>query len=130
MTHRAECHDAFRYVHAEVRAVVQVVAPTAGGPASRAGIRAQEQLLAIDSVKTAGLSLYDIGARLQGPSGSTVVLSLQAKGSSASRDVQLTRCGCPDARKRWPALSGCKWGTTCPERCCVVDACSIDATTI
>jgi carboxyl-terminal processing protease len=70
--------------------MVQVVAPTAGSPASRAGIRAQERLLAIDAVKTAGLNLYDVAARLQGPAGSTVVLTIQAK-NGATRDVQLTR---------------------------------------
>lgn len=69
---------------------MQVVAPTPHSPASRAGIRAQERLLAIDSVKTVDMSLYDVGARLQGPSGSTVVLSMQCK-SGTTRDVQLTR---------------------------------------
>lgn len=81
-----------------------MVAPTAGSPASRAGIRAQERLLAIDSVQTADLSLYDIGARLQGPPGSTVVLSIQAKNSSAPRDVKLTRCDRPDICKQCPSL--------------------------
>lgn len=82
-------------LHRGGEGVVQVVAPTPGGPASRAGIRAQERLLAIDSVKTTGLSLYDVGARLQGPSGSTVVLSVQAKNSASTRDVQLSRCEQP-----------------------------------
>lgn len=75
--------------------IMQVVTPTPGGPASRAGIRAQDRILAIDAKGVADQSLYDIAARLQGSPGSTVVLTVQPKNSTAAKDIELTRYDLP-----------------------------------
>lgn len=45
---------------------VQVIAPAPGGPADRAGIRPQDEVLAIDGRAAADISLYEFGALLQG----------------------------------------------------------------
>lgn len=93
---------------------MQVVTPAVGGPADQAGIRAQDRVVAIGGAPTAGLSLYDVAERLQGPEGSQVELSVVPKGSKTPRTVTLTRCAprpvCPP---RWM---------------CAVGACTCDGT--
>ena len=69
-----------------------MVTPAVGGPADRAGIRAQDRVVAIGGAPTAGLSLYDVAERLQGLEGSQVELSVVPKGSKSPRTVTLTRC--------------------------------------
>eukprot|EP00892_Ulva_mutabilis_P011902 jgi/Ulvmu1/9084/UM005_0179.1 len=70
---------------------VTVVAPVAGGPAERAGVRAQDCVDAIDGTPTAGLSLYDVAERLQGPEGSQVELRITPKAGGAAATYTLTR---------------------------------------
>ncbi len=50
----------------------QVITPSAGGPAERAGIEPRDGLVAIDGKQTEGLSLYEAGDMLQGAEGSEV----------------------------------------------------------
>lgn len=50
----------------------QVITPSAGGPAERAGIGPRDGLVAIGDRKTEGLSLYEAGDLLQGSEGSEV----------------------------------------------------------
>lgn len=71
---------------------MQVVAPAANSPADRAGIRAQDAVLSIDGVPTAGRSLYEVADMLQGESGSHVVLRVRQKASGAEKDFDLARC--------------------------------------
>ena len=55
---------------------LQVITPSADGPADKAGIKPRDGVIAIDGKPTAGASLYDAGDRLQGPEGSQVMLSM------------------------------------------------------
>lgn len=50
----------------------QVITPSAGGPAERAGIEPRDGLVAIDGKQTVGLSLYEAGDMLQGAEGTEV----------------------------------------------------------
>ncbi len=50
----------------------QVITPSAGGPAEKAGIEPRDGLVAIDGKQTEGLSLYEAGDMLQGAEGSEV----------------------------------------------------------
>ena len=53
---------------------MQVITPSADGPADKAGIRSRDNVVNIDGKPTAGISLYDAGEMLQGPEGSQVYL--------------------------------------------------------
>lgn len=46
---------------------MQVVAPLAGGPSERAGVRAGDVIPSIDGKPTRGLSLYEVSDLLRGP---------------------------------------------------------------
>jgi C-terminal peptidase prc len=62
------------------QAEVAVVAPAAGGPAERAGVRAGDVIAAIDGRPTAGMSLYEASELLQGEEGTKVALTLRRGG--------------------------------------------------
>lgn len=51
---------------------MQVITPSAGGPAERAGVAPRDVLLAIGERPTADMSLYEAGDLLQGLPGSQV----------------------------------------------------------
>jgi carboxyl-terminal processing protease len=51
-----------------------VVSPIADSPADRAGIRSLDQILAIDGISTAGMSLDECAERMRGAIGSVVQL--------------------------------------------------------
>jgi carboxyl-terminal processing protease len=71
--------------------LVQVVAPAPESPADRAGIRAQDAILAIDGTETLGKSLYEVADLLQGAPGSRVVLHIRPLGTQKVTDVELIR---------------------------------------
>ncbi|MBI4537346.1 MAG: SEL1-like repeat protein [candidate division NC10 bacterium] len=68
-----------------------VVAPSDGGPADRAGIRSGDRILRIGGESTAGMTLGSAVAKLRGPTGSQVTLSLSRAGRADTVDVRLQR---------------------------------------
>lgn len=55
-----------------IEKILQVITPSAGGPADKAGIQPRDYVAKIDGRATAGISLYDAGELLQGTEGSQV----------------------------------------------------------
>ncbi|WP_289500447.1 carboxyl-terminal processing protease CtpA [Gloeocapsopsis sp. IPPAS B-1203] len=70
---------------------LEVVAPIAGSPAEKAGIRPHDRILAIDGVSTTELTLDESAARMRGPAGSKVSLVLQHPPTEESTEIQLVR---------------------------------------
>ncbi len=68
-----------------------VVAPQAGSPAERAGIRPGDKILSIDGESTLGLEAKQIQERLRGRPGSSVSLSLRRPGAEELVRVNLQR---------------------------------------
>lgn len=68
-----------------------VLTPLPDSPAERAGIRANEFVVAVDGVATRGMSLAEFGRRVRGEEGTTVVLTMQPEGSEDTRDVRVER---------------------------------------
>ncbi len=72
---------------------LEVVAPLAGSPAEEAGIGSRDRILEIDGVSTSTLTLDEAAARMRGPRGTTVFLTVQPQGKDESsiRQIQLVR---------------------------------------
>ncbi|MBR8831906.1 MAG: hypothetical protein N5P05_002597 [Chroococcopsis gigantea SAG 12.99] len=70
---------------------LEVVAPLSGSPAESAGLKSRDRILYIDNVDTKTLSLDEAAARMRGPSGSKVTLTILSQGNSPEKNVQLTR---------------------------------------
>ncbi len=68
-----------------------VIAPLSGSPAERAGIKAGDAILKVNSVSTAGWDLNKAVTNIRGPKGTDVTLTIVHKGDTASRDIRVTR---------------------------------------
>lgn len=69
--------------------IVTVVAPISGSPAEKAGVQGGDQIVKIDGTSILGLTLLDAVAKIRGPKGTSVVLTLRRNG--AEFDVSVTR---------------------------------------
>ncbi|MDR9415278.1 MAG: S41 family peptidase [Gracilimonas sp.] len=70
---------------------VVVVAPTDGGPAAKAGIRAGDVIVAVDGVSTENLQPEEVNTLTQGEIGSDVVITIRRFGLDQTIDFTLTR---------------------------------------
>ncbi|MEH2249383.1 carboxyl-terminal processing protease CtpA [Nostoc sp.] len=69
---------------------LEVVAPIAGSPADKAGIRPRDRILQIEGISTENLTLDEAATRMRGPSGSLVTLLIERDGE-AEKEIRLTR---------------------------------------
>jgi len=70
---------------------VVVIAPVAGSPADKAGIRAGDVILEVDGESTAGLSLVEVVLKVQGPKGTVVALSILHEGEAEPELIEIVR---------------------------------------
>jgi len=76
----------------EESGLIKVVSPIDGSPAARAGLRSGDLIARIDDMAVKGLNLHDAVARMRGPVGSSVALSIRRPPSTeANTRVSLTR---------------------------------------
>ena len=69
----------------------RVTAVTPHGPADRAGIRPEDQIVSVDGVATSGCLHHDVVERLRGPVGSAVALKVLHPGGAQPRELRLNR---------------------------------------
>ncbi|WP_375478715.1 carboxyl-terminal processing protease CtpA [uncultured Nostoc sp.] len=69
---------------------LEVVAPIAGSPADKAGIRPRDRILKIEGVSTENLTLDEAATRMRGPSGSLVTLLIERDGETET-EIRLIR---------------------------------------
>jgi carboxyl-terminal processing protease len=72
---------------------LEIVAPIAGSPAEAAGLAPRDRILKIDGVDTSTITLDEAAARMRGPSGTKVSLTIQPNSSSDNslRQVDIVR---------------------------------------
>ena len=70
--------------------VLTVISPIEGAPAYKAGIRAGDQIVKIDNKPVKGLSITEV-ARIKGPPGTKVKITIMRKGFAKPRDFMVTR---------------------------------------
>lgn len=68
-----------------------VVAPLDNSPAKKAGLKAQDEILEIDGVSTANLSLDESISKIRGKSGSEVKLLINRSDFTTPREFKITR---------------------------------------
>lgn len=72
----------------EKEGLITVVAPLAGSPAERSGLKPNDIIISIDEVSTEGMSLDEAVSRIRGEVGTSVTLGVSR--SNASRPVPIT----------------------------------------
>ena len=70
---------------------ITIVSVNPGSPADSAGLKAGDSVLEIDGVSTAGMSVEDAVAKVQGPKGTQVTLLVRHQGESATVLITITR---------------------------------------
>jgi len=70
---------------------VIVIAPFAGAPAYRAGIRPGDVIIAVDGKQTDNMSTSDVAELLKGPKGTNVKITVLREGSDKPLDFNVTR---------------------------------------
>lgn len=69
---------------------LEVITPIAGSPAEKAGIRPHDRILRINTTLTTELTLDEAAARMRGPAGTLVTLTIQREGED-STEIQVVR---------------------------------------
>jgi carboxyl-terminal processing protease len=70
---------------------VIVVAPLDGSPAKKAGLRAGDQIVKVNSDLTSGLSLLEVVDKIRGEKGTEVLLTILHKSDSKPMEVSIVR---------------------------------------
>ncbi len=70
---------------------IKVISPIDDTPASRAGIKSGDLILALDGQTVQGLSLNEAVDKMRGPPNSKIKLTIRREGQDAPLDVALTR---------------------------------------
>lgn len=68
-----------------------LLTPVDGGPASAAGVRFEDQLLAVDGVRVRGLTLNQVVRALSGPAGSRVALTVLRETDLKALEITVER---------------------------------------
>jgi carboxyl-terminal processing protease len=70
---------------------VKIIAPIRGSPAEAAGLLAGDIVLQVDGVEVTGMPQWDVIARVRGPAGSTVTLTVLHPGESEPVEIEIVR---------------------------------------
>ncbi|SEQ26232.1 carboxyl-terminal processing protease [Devosia sp. YR412] len=90
--------------------IVKVVSPIDDTPAAKAGIMANDLIIAIDDVSVQGLTLDDAVAKMRGLLGTSVKITIAREGVTDPIDFELTRATIAMRAVRWSMEGGEKEG--------------------
>jgi carboxyl-terminal processing protease len=68
-----------------------IVQPIEGSPAERAGLRAGDLILKVNGEDVHGVSVEELRAKVRGPKGTDVLLTIQHEGETTPLDINVTR---------------------------------------
>jgi len=74
----------------EVDGVMRVITPIAGSPAARSGLRAGDQIVAVDGIATDGDRIYEIMRRMRGRAGTKISVTVLRDGETITHEMQRT----------------------------------------
>ncbi|MBI2621501.1 MAG: S41 family peptidase [Candidatus Levybacteria bacterium] len=70
---------------------IVVISPLNGSPAQKAGVRAGDFILAVDSQTTANMTLSQAVEKIRGPKGTTVTLTVSHKEENDPKEIEIVR---------------------------------------
>ncbi|MGZ3585638.1 MAG: S41 family peptidase [Candidatus Limnocylindrales bacterium] len=79
-----------------------------GTPADKAGLRALDRIIAVNSQSVENMSVPNVAALIRGPEGTTVELTVIPNGESAPRTVTITRAKISVPAVSWAMVPGTK----------------------
>ena len=86
--------------------VIKVVSPIDDTPAARAGIMANDLIIELDGVQVQGLTLDEAVARMRGPIGTSIKVTVYREGLDQPLDFELTRAIIAMRAVRWSMEGG------------------------
>jgi len=86
--------------------IIKVVSPIDDTPAARAGIMANDFIIELDGVQVQGLTLDEAVARMRGPIGTSIKLTVFREGVDKPLDFELTRAIIAMRAVRWSMEGG------------------------
>jgi len=87
---------------------VVIVAPLDNSPAQRAGLRTGDIILKVNDNEVTALPLDQVVARVSGPAGTSVTLTILSPSSGHTREVSLVRASITVHNVTWQRLPGSK----------------------
>jgi carboxyl-terminal processing protease len=78
----------------------------AGSPAAAGGIKVGDTITAVDGTSTTDMTLTDLGAKIRGPAGSKVTITVIHTGSTTPVDITLTRAAINVPLTGWGMVPG------------------------
>lgn len=85
-----------------------IVAPFEGSPAEKAGLKAGDIILAVNGENVDGMAVNDVVAKIVGPAGTQVTLTIQDGKTGEKRDVTITRARIALKNVSWTMVPGTK----------------------
>ena len=85
---------------------VVIVTPIDGSPAERAGLRPGDVIVAVDGEQVAGMAIEEVVARVTGPAGTTVRLTILGDDTGETREVTITRARIALESLTWQPIAG------------------------
>jgi carboxyl-terminal processing protease len=90
--------------------VIKVVSPIDDTPAARAGIMANDFIIELDGVQVQGLTLDEAVAKMRGPIGTSIKVTVFREGVDEPLDFELTRAVIAMRAVRWTMEGGAEEG--------------------
>lgn len=85
---------------------VVIVTPIDGSPAERAGLRPGDVIVSVDGEQVAGMDIEEVVARVTGPAGTTVRLTILGGSTGETREVTITRARIALESLTWQPIAG------------------------
>ncbi len=82
-----------------------VIAPLAGSPAEKAGLRGGDVIIAIDGVKTFEMMIDDAVSRIQGAAGTAVTITVVHDGAKEPVDIPIVRAEITSTPVKWSIVT-------------------------
>lgn len=85
---------------------VVIVTPIDGSPAEQAGLRPGDVIVAVDGEQVSGMDIEEVVARVKGPAGTTVRLTILGGDMAETREVSITRARIALQSLTWQPIAG------------------------